>query len=468
MGNSNYDQKASSQAQQSGTSLMKRLTNNHLALKPETQQTLLAQGISESMLPMLAAGCLSINVPPNLLRYTHNVPVVVNTIKLITELGYRPGEDFYVSVFKSNVNVPDENGEPTDNKTKAPTVVVMTSSARIEENAKQDDRMRNLTHVVETGIVTDEKEAEAIFNENFKDNRKSFRDCIIAWAELYTYHAKTGAPLGSGRPQVFYGFYLPWKIFDNKEVVDYNETGKAMDNHEGPQIARKRAANKAWRAVSRVNVARDDRSADMRLASMMETAQLNLAKAEKYADEFGMDMDDAIVDGESYAVLKREEEKPITIENSSPVRQAVSDLEELFCMFDEVDVVVKKETELDKLFRAIDERLSEEHKAYLAELRAQQGDIEMKPAQVDVITQALMRIGQWGQGELIAGYHAPQLLLGYMTGEDPNSVKPGPKVKYLVPVIETLPSGDANKHFDMKAATAVWGIAEALKDVVEG
>lgn len=416
---------------------------------------------------MLAAGCLSINVPPNLLRYTHNVPVVVNAIKLITELGYRPGEDFYVSVFKSNVNVPDENGEPTDQKTKAPTVVVMPSAARIEENAKQDDRMRNLMHIVETGIVTDENEARRIFDEHL-DGKKSPKGAIVAWAELYTYHAKTGQPLGSGRPQVFYGFYTPYSLFNGQEQADYNEMGKSKDNYEAPQIARKRAANKAWKAVSRVNVARDDRSADMRLAAMMETAQLNLAKAEKYADEFGMDMDDAIVDGESYAVLKREEEKPVTIENSSPVRQAVSDLEELFGMFDEVDVVVKKETELDKLFRAIDERLSEEHKAYLAELRAQQGDTEMKPAQVDVITQALMRIGQWGQGELIAGYHAPQLLLGYMTGEDPNSVKPGPKVKYLVPVIETLPSGDANKHFDMKAATAVWGIAEALKDVVEG
>lgn len=283
------------QTDHQSTALVQRLTRHHLALTPDTEEVLIAQGIEPNMLPVMAAGCLSIGVPPNLLRYTHNVPGVVNAIKMITELGYRPGQDFYVSIFKTNIETLDENGEPTGQKAKAPTVVVMPSAARIEQNAKEDDRLRGLLHLVETGIVTDQKEAQAIFDEHFKGARP-FKDAIVAYAELYTYHAKSGNPLGSGRPQVCYGFYIPWKFkWQSNEIEpDSLEQGKAKDNYEAPEIARKRAASKAWRAVTRNNYARDNRTVDDRMAALVDSASTKLSVLEQYADREGITLDDAI------------------------------------------------------------------------------------------------------------------------------------------------------------------------------
>ena len=291
---SNYQRNQQTQAQNTGNQLMVRLTQNHLALTEDTQQTLVSQGITHDMLPIMAAGCLSIGVPPNLLRYTHNVPTVVNAVKLITDYGYRPGEDFYVSVFKTNVDILDENGEPTDQKAKAPTVVVMPSATRLEENGKEDDRLRGLLHIVETGIVEDPKEAKRIFDDNFKGKR-SFKDAVVAYAELYVYHAKSGNPLGSGKPQGFYGFYAPWKINQKGEpYLDYNEANKDKDNYEAPAIARKRAASKAWRAVSRNNYPRDNRTVDMRQASLLSHASTRLAELEQKSAETGYDIEQLI------------------------------------------------------------------------------------------------------------------------------------------------------------------------------
>lgn len=285
------------QGETQGTALIKRLTKNHLALTEDTQQVLVSQGIAPEMLPVMAAGCLSIGVPPNLLRYTHNVPTVVNAVKLITDFGYRPKEDFYISIFKSNVEVLDENGEPTDQKAKAPTVVVMTSAARLEENAKEDDRLRGLLHIVETGIVEDPKQAEAIFNEHF-NGKRPFKDAVVAYAELYTYHAKSGNPLGSGKPQVFYGFYAPWTIYNGKVQLDYNESNKPKDNYEAPQVARKRAASKAWRAVTRNNYPRDDRTVDMRRIGLIDSASTRLTELEQKAQHHGVSVETLIEYGE--------------------------------------------------------------------------------------------------------------------------------------------------------------------------
>lgn len=301
-------QNAQQQAQETGTALVKKLTKDHFALTQGVAESLMRQGLTEAQLPYLASTCLAINVSPNLLRYTHNIPQVVKALKMVTELGYRASEDFHVSVFKTNVPVLNEDGEPTDQKAKAPTVVVMLSAARIQENVKQDDRMTGLLHHVETSVIEDQDEARAIFNEHYKGARP-FRDAVVAKAELYVYHQRTGQPIGSGKPQLFYGFFAPWTFYDGKEQRDNLEAGKPKDNYQPPDIAQKRAATKAWRSVTRTNFARDDRPADVRLASLMDSAQTKLAVAERLADELGVDMETAIMDGEQLAEQSRKNDK---------------------------------------------------------------------------------------------------------------------------------------------------------------
>lgn len=308
---------AKQQAQETGTALMTRLTKDHFALTQGVADSLVRQGLGEAQLPYLASTCLAINVSPNLLRYTHNIPPVVKALKMVTELGYRAGEDFHVSVFKTSVPLLNEDGEPSDQKAKAPTVVVMMAASRIQENAKQDDRLTGLLHHVETSVIEDQKEARAIFDEHYKGARP-FRDAIVAKAELYTYHAKSGQPIGSGKPQVFYGFYVPWTIYEGKEQRDNLEAGKPKDNYQAPDVAQKRAANKAWRSVSRTNYARDDRPADVRLAALMSSAQTKLAIAERIADEHGVDIETAIVDGDQLEEQKHKQDKRFTAMMKEP------------------------------------------------------------------------------------------------------------------------------------------------------
>jgi hypothetical protein len=315
--NRNGYSNAKEQAQVTGTALMTRLTKDHFALTQGVADSLVRQGLGEAQLPYLASTCLAINVSPNLLRYTHNIPPVVKALKMVTELGYRAGEDFHVSVFKTNVPTLNEDGEPTDQKAKAPTVVVMMAASRIQENAKQDDRLTGLLHHVETSVIEDQKEARTIFDEHYKGAR-SFRDAIVAKAELYTYHTRTGQPIGSGKPQIFYGFYAPWTIYEGQEQRDYNEVGKPKDNYQAPDVAQKRAANKAWRSVSRTNYARDDRPADVRLAALMSSAQTKLAIAERIADEHGVDIETAIVDGDQIQEKARKQDKRLTAMMKEP------------------------------------------------------------------------------------------------------------------------------------------------------
>lgn len=308
---------AKQQAQETGTALMTRLTKDHFALTQGVAESLMRQGLTEAQLPYLASTCLAINVSPNLLRYTHNIPQVVKALKMVTELGYRASEDFHVSVFKTNVPVLNEDGEPTDQKAKAPTVVVMLSAARIQENVKQDDRMTGLLHHVETSVIEDQEEARAIFNEHYKGARP-FRDAVVAKAELYVYHQRTGQPIGSGKPQLYYGFFAPWTFYEGKEQRDNLEAGKPKDNYQAPDVAQKRAANKAWRSVSRTNYARDDRPADVRLAALMSSAQTKLAIAERIADEHGVDIETAIVDGDQLEEQKHKQDKRFTAMMKEP------------------------------------------------------------------------------------------------------------------------------------------------------
>lgn len=308
------------QTEQQSTALVQRLTTHNLALTDETKLVLLAQGIPEEQLPIVAAGCLSIGIPPNVLRYTHNVPKVMSAVKLITELGYRPGQDFFVALFKSKQEIVDEDGIPTGQKPEAPTVVVMPSAARIETNAKDDARIRHITPVVETGIIEDQTEARQIFDDHFKGD-KPFDEAIVAYADLYQYHERSGLPLGSGRPQRFYGFFVPNKFYtsNGKTTIskDWVERQKAMSNYEAPEVAKKRAGTKAWRALSRTNYPIDNRTATERLAAMLDSANTALSVLESVAKQRGISVEDA---------LQGKGEDPDPLAEILPVSQDNADL----------------------------------------------------------------------------------------------------------------------------------------------
>jgi hypothetical protein len=303
---------AQQQAQQISTAIVARLTKNHFVMTDGVAQSLVSQGLSEAQLPLLASTCLAINVPPSLLRYNHNIPQVVRALKLVTQLGYRANEDFYVSIFKTDVPVLSEDGEPTDDKAKAPTVVVMMSAARLESNGKEDGRLNGVLPHVETSIIEDAERAREIFNQNFSGSTKVFEDAIVAEARLYLYHRKNGNPLGSGEPQIFYGFYVPNQTYNGAVQKNFLESGKPKENHEGPAIARKRAASKAWRAVTRNNYPQDDRPVDVRLAALMDTAQAKLTMAERIADSAGVTLELAIIDGDEIMARQQANDKRAT------------------------------------------------------------------------------------------------------------------------------------------------------------
>lgn len=293
---------AGDQAKTTALTIANRLQSNHFALSTDVRQALAAQGIEEHKLPMLSAVCVAVNVSPNLLRYMHNLPPIVRVMSLITDYGYRCGDDFYVSVFDTKVPIPNEFGEPTDQKAEAPTVVVMSSAARAIENMRNDDRMNGVIHHIEASVIEDRTEAKRIFDQHAGAKYVWHDEVMVAQAELYSY-LRGGQPLGSGKPLTFYGFFLPYYCSTHngkKEVKsDYNEIGKPKANYGPGDVAMKRAEVKAARHVTRINYARDTRPADVRLAAMVSRAETNLTIAEHKAAEFGVSVETALIEGES-------------------------------------------------------------------------------------------------------------------------------------------------------------------------
>lgn len=289
---------AGEQAQVTALAITKRLQAHHFALSTEVADALVSQGIPERQLPMLASACVAVNVSPNLLRYSHNIPQIIRVMSLVTEYGYRAGDDFFVSVFKSKVPVLNEDGEPTDQKAEAPTVVVMPSAARALENMKNDDRLNGVLHHIEASVVEDRDEAKKIFDKHAGKNYVWGDDVAVAKAELYAYF-KNGLPLGSGRPLVFYGFFLPYYSYQGQTKTDYNEANKPKPNYGPGDIAMKRAETKAARHVTKTNYARDTRTADQRLAALVAHAATKLTDAETNAQDFGMTVEAALSEADT-------------------------------------------------------------------------------------------------------------------------------------------------------------------------
>jgi hypothetical protein len=289
---------AGEQAQTTALDITRRLQAHHFALSTEVASSLVAQGIPERQLPMLATACVAVNVSPNLLRYSHNIPSIIRVMNYVTEYGYRAGDDFFVSVFKTKVPVLSEDGEPTDQKAEAPTVVVMPSAARALENMKNDDRLNGVLHHIEASVIEDREEAKKIFEKHAGKNYVWGDDCAVAKAELYAYF-KNGVPLGSGKPLTFYGFFQPYYLYQGQTKIDYNEANKPKPNYGPGDIAMKRAETKAARHVTKTNYARDNRTADQRLAALVSQAATRLTEAEQDADDFGVDLETALGDRES-------------------------------------------------------------------------------------------------------------------------------------------------------------------------
>lgn len=284
---------AGEQAEVTALAITKRLQAHHFALSTDVASALVSQGIPERQLPMLASACVAVNVSPNLLRYSHNIPQIIRVMNLVTEYGYRAGDDFFVSVFKSKVPVLNEEGEPTDQKAEAPTVVVMPSAARAIENMKNDDRLNQVLHHIEASVIEDRTEAKRIFDLYAGKNYAWGDEVAVAKAELYAYF-RNGIPLGSGKPLVFYGFFLPQYIYNGQTKTDWNEAGKPKPNYGPGDIAMKRAETKAARHVTKTNYARDNRTADQRLAALVSQAATKLTDAETNAQDFGVDIETAL------------------------------------------------------------------------------------------------------------------------------------------------------------------------------
>lgn len=289
---------AGEQATGTAIAVVERLKAHNFALTTDVRLALLTQGFGERDLPVLASACVAVNVSPNLLRYSHNLPPVMRVMEQIRDYGYRSGDDFHVSVFNSNVPVLDEDGCPTGQKAKAPTVVVMPSESRALENMKEHDRLHSVIHHIETDVVEDRAEAERIFNAYAGAGYAWHDEVVVAVSMLYSY-LRNGMPLGSGKPSTFYGFFLPYIKRDNGVVeADWLERQRPKLNYTSADIAKKRARVKAARAVTKTNYPRDGRTADERLAMMVSRAVTNLAEAEHLAKAHGVSVETALIEGD--------------------------------------------------------------------------------------------------------------------------------------------------------------------------
>lgn len=281
---------AGSQAESNAGTVLARLQNYNFGMSEGLALSLQNNGISSEMLPMVVSTCVAAGVSPALLAYRHNIPAVVRVMNQVKELGYRAGEDFYTTVFSSKTPIMNEYGEPTSEKVSAPTLVVMPSATRAIENMRQEDRLNGgLYHHFESGALEGD-EAKAAFDSSI-GNSAPFQGAVVGYVDMYTY--MNGKLLGSGKPQRFFGFFLPFKFYNGKAERDNLELAKVMSNYTPLDIAIKRATVKAARSVTRTNYARDNRSPEERLATLTQRALTVLGEVEHRARAQGVSLDQA-------------------------------------------------------------------------------------------------------------------------------------------------------------------------------
>lgn len=420
---------AEEQTYATGTALVKKLQNHNFALTETTKGTLLAQGIGEAEIGIIAATCVAVNVSPNLAKYSHNLPEIIKIKSWLTEYGYKPKDDFYVAVFDVDTIIPDEDGIPTKAKAKAPTIVAMLSAARSIENMNESDLQQGKRHHIEAREIENREDAEKIFiaqgmNEKYAWSKK----VRVAVAELYTY-SSTWQPIGSGKPVAFYGYYLPEKLYNGQVSSDYNEVGKPKDNYTAADIAIKRATVKAARSVTRSNFPKDSRPVAVRLAGMVESAMTNLAFAEQKAKQLGVSVEEAI---ENPAALEPDNSKNTTIPVAKKTTSFIDDLideeekqeqgsqnasDESVGVFAELVDAVDQMTKIDtpeRFLEVLGGRMDDYGKGYRKELTRpldENGDLLRREkddaAPGDILLRelrsAVNTLCEWGEGEAHLG-----------------------------------------------------------------
>lgn len=282
---------ANEQADANATRLLARLQNYNFGMSNDLAATLQSNGISAENIPMIVSTCVASGVSPALLAYRHNIPAIVRVMSQVVDLGYRAGEDFYVAVFNSKTKVMNEYGEPTKETVEAPTVVVMPSAARAVENMRNEDRLNgNVYHHFEQGQLEGD-EARKVFNQQIGTSAPWGDGVVVGFVDMYTY--LNGKTIGSGKPTRFYGFFLPWRFYNNEIKADYTERDRVKDNYTPFDIAVKRATVKAARSITRTNYPRDNRPADVRRAALTESALSKLSDIESEARKQGISVESA-------------------------------------------------------------------------------------------------------------------------------------------------------------------------------
>lgn len=274
------------------TALAKRLEQTPFLLPDVMRSALTMQGFREETINNIAACCLAVGVPPILLSHPHNLAPIQGLVADMLELGYRRGDDFHIAIYDNNQVTYNEFGEQGA-KASLPTVVVMPTITRYEQNAKEDSRLDGIVFEVEAEIISDPEKAKEIFDRELGGTKSVWGPKVrVAEATLYKY-LKSGVQIGSGKGQKFYGFFLPYK--GNAQTEDYVEAGKVMANYSPNDIAIKRAKAKAYKAVSRAKMPRDNRSTADRLAMIAGQALQVIHEAQRDANEYGISINEAIV-----------------------------------------------------------------------------------------------------------------------------------------------------------------------------
>lgn len=300
------------QTEEKETQLALRVEKQVFALAPVIKQSLINQGMTAHQITTVMATCLAARIPPVMLAYANNIQPILSAANKMTRLGHLPGQDFYVSIFRSNQQQYDEFGEPLDgNKKSEPTVVVMPSIARRESNAKTAAKLEGIVFHTEPNHITDPVEAKTVFDRELGGTGEFWgKEVRVCRVDLYKYYKNDKGQLtamGSGKPMSFYGFYLPYEDANGKK--SYVETKKVMANYTPSDIAEKRAMSKAYREVTREDFPRDDTPIQQRLLVLMDTANRALTGYEQEMTEYGIDIDQAVAG--DYEIIDGESEAPV-------------------------------------------------------------------------------------------------------------------------------------------------------------
>jgi hypothetical protein len=467
------------------TALAKRLEQTPFLLPAVMRDSLAMQGFREETINNIAACCLAVGVPPILLSHPHNLAPIQGLVADMIELGYRRGDDFHIAIYNNNQVTYDEFGQPGQ-KADLPTVVVMPTITRYEQNAKEDSRLDGVVFQVEAEVITDPEEAKKIFDQELSGTKAVWSPKVrVARAVLYKY-LKSGIQLGSGKGQEFYGFYLPMKTDRNGNVIeDYVEAGKVMANYSPGDIAIKRAKAKAYKAVSRAKMPRDNRTAADRMAMIAGQAIQNLQKAQLDAEEYGISLEEAIIgeipeaiEGQKAEVVKEAEEvvdatsfaaqtnsradvfADLVAESVVAEEKATQKVEEIPFETISDDEPEYVPTQLGKFYARFDEQMASDEAAHgltmhLAALQSSEDAVANSSLLTQVLA-AIDRLNEWETRTVIVDGHTTSLpmltiiMLSQAAVDDQGKAKIKHQVAlYLAHVlVEKNGSGKTNPRYD--------------------